>query len=188
MTPHDSEQARWFVDEVLPNEKELRAWLQSRFPGAGDVDDLVQEAFTRFLKAHESGPVVNPRKAYPVDHGLSPVFDRSQKSNMAHSLEVAVHNELLRRGAEVAYVKTRNGHEVDFLSREADGGQALIQVSSSLDDPDTLDREVRALQEANAEFHGGRLLLLTAASRMPFPEVPNSIEVLPAWHWMLEGD
>ena len=61
MTPHDSEQARWFVDEVLPHEKELRAWLQSRFPRAGDVDDLVQEAFTRLLKAHESGPVVNPR-------------------------------------------------------------------------------------------------------------------------------
>ena len=51
MTPHDSEQARWFVDEVLPHEKELRDWLQSRFPGAGDVDDLVQEAFTRLLKA-----------------------------------------------------------------------------------------------------------------------------------------
>jgi hypothetical protein len=131
---------------------------------------------------------VNPRKIYPVDHGLTPVFDRSQKSNMGHSLEVAVHNELLRRGAEVAYVKTKNGYEVDFLSRESDGGQTLIQVSFSIDDPDTLAREVRALQEAKAEHHGGRLLLLTAASRMPFPEVPDSIEVFPAWQWMLEGD
>ncbi len=61
MPPQDSEQARWFVDEVLPHEKELRSWLRARFPGAGDVDDLVQEAFARLLKAHDSGPVVNPR-------------------------------------------------------------------------------------------------------------------------------
>jgi len=54
MPSQDSEQARWFVDEVLPHEKELRAWLRARFPGAGDVDDLVQEAFARLLKAHVS--------------------------------------------------------------------------------------------------------------------------------------
>ncbi len=61
MPPQDSDQARWFVDEVLPHEKELRVWLRSRFPRAGDVDDLVQETFTRLLKAHDSGPIVNPR-------------------------------------------------------------------------------------------------------------------------------
>lgn len=61
MPPQDSEQARWFVAEVLPHEKELRAWLRARFPTAGDVDDLVQETFTRLLKAHDSGPIVNPR-------------------------------------------------------------------------------------------------------------------------------
>ncbi|MDB4459043.1 ATP-binding protein [bacterium] len=131
---------------------------------------------------------VNPRKAYPVDHGLTPVFDRSQKSNRGHSLEVSVHNELFRRGAEVAYVKTKSGYEVDFLSREANGEQTLIQVCSSIDDPDTLDREARALLEAKAEHHDGRLLLLTAASRMPFPEVPDSIEIMPVWQWMLDNE
>jgi RNA polymerase sigma factor (sigma-70 family) len=35
--------------------------LNARFPSIQDVDDLVQEAFSRLLKAHDSGPVVNPR-------------------------------------------------------------------------------------------------------------------------------
>ena len=61
MSPENSEQARWFVDEVLPHEGELRSWLRLRFPVIGDVDDLVQEAFARLLKAHDSGPIANPR-------------------------------------------------------------------------------------------------------------------------------
>jgi RNA polymerase sigma factor (sigma-70 family) len=61
MSPQNAEQARWFVDEVLPHEANLRSWLRARFPAIEDVDDMVQEAFTRLLKAHDSGPVVNPR-------------------------------------------------------------------------------------------------------------------------------
>jgi RNA polymerase sigma factor (sigma-70 family) len=61
MEHKDTEQARCFVDEVLPHEDDLRRWLKSRFPVVRDVDDLVQEAFSRLLKAHDSGPIVNPR-------------------------------------------------------------------------------------------------------------------------------
>jgi len=71
---------------------------------------------------------VNPRKIYPVDASLGPIFDRSMKANTGHALEVAVHGELVRRGADVAYGKTKDGFEVDFLSRNAEGGPSLIQV------------------------------------------------------------
>ena len=57
----DTEREQWFVDEVLPHEQGLRSWLKSRFPSVKDVDDLVQEAFSRLVKAHSSGPIVNPR-------------------------------------------------------------------------------------------------------------------------------
>ncbi|MDV7393260.1 DUF4143 domain-containing protein, partial [Arthrospira platensis SPKY1] len=78
---------------------------------------------------------VNPRKVYPLDSALGPIFDRSQKQNLGHALEVAVHNELTRQAAETAYLKTPEGYEVDFLSRNADGSQWLIQVAANLDDP-----------------------------------------------------
>ena len=131
---------------------------------------------------------VNPRKIYPVDHALGSVFERSQKSNLGHHLEVAVHNELIRRRAETAYLKTEDGYEVDFLSRNADGSQWQIQVCANVDDPETLARECGALQAAAGEHPADRQILLTAESRLPFPDVPDTIEILPAWHWMLEAD
>ena len=123
-----------------------------------------------------------------MDHALGPVFDRSPKENIGHALEVAVHGELLRRGAEVAYVKTRSGYEVDFLSRGSDNGGALIQVCADIDDPAALARETRALADAAQEHQVERRLILTAASRLPFPSVPETVEVMPAWQWILEQD
>ena len=50
--------------------------------------------------------MANPRKAFPIDPGLIPVFDRSGRANLGHALETAVALELLRRGAEITYVRT----------------------------------------------------------------------------------
>jgi predicted AAA+ superfamily ATPase len=129
---------------------------------------------------------VNPRKAYPADPALIPVFDRSGKPNTGHALETAVFIELQRRRAEVAYVKTPGGFEVDFLSRYPDGSEALIQVCASVDDPETLAREVRALQDAATFYPRARQFLLTLESRLPFPAVPKPIQILPSWQWMLQ--
>ncbi len=129
---------------------------------------------------------VNPRKIYPADPALIPVFDRSGKNNIGHILETAVFIELQRRRAEVTYVKTPAGYEVDFLARYQNGPDELIQVCASADDPATLAREVRALQDAATHYPRARQLLLTLESRMPFPIVPQSIDILPAWLWMLD--
>lgn len=128
---------------------------------------------------------VNPRKIYPADTALIPVFDRSGKRNTGHLLETAVFIELQRRHADIAYVKTPGGYEVDFLARYPDNSEELIQVCTSIDDPETLAREVRALQDAAAEYPLSSQLILTLESRLPFPALPATIRVLPAWQWML---
>lgn len=130
---------------------------------------------------------VTPRKVYPVDPALIPVYDRSGRANAGHALEVAVFNELKRRGSETAYVKTPGGFEVDFLARHADGSEELIQVAASVDDPATLERELRALQDASGRYPRAGQVLLTQESRLPFPSVPVPIRILPAWQWMLAG-
>lgn len=154
-----------------------------------DFLDHLQDAFllqtVPVATDSEKRRQVNPRKVYPADPALIAVFDRSGKPNTGHALETAVFVELQRRQAEVAYVKTPEGFEVDFLARHADGSEELLQVCVSVDDAETLAREVRALQAAAAAYPRARRLLLTLESRQPYPALPPGIEILPAWQWLL---
>lgn len=125
----------------------------------------------------------NPRKSYPIDPGLIPVFDRSGRANLGHALETVVALELDRRGAETAYVRTAGGREVDFLSRFPEGRQELIQVCSSLEDPATRERELRALDEAGEEYPRARKILVTLTpAKAP---VPEDVAVHDAVAWLL---
>ena len=132
--------------------------------------------------------MVNPRKAYPIDPGLIPVFDPAGRAHPGRALETVVRLELARRGCAVAYVLTGSGHEVDFLARRLDGGRELIQVSADARDPGTADREIRALVEAGEEHRGAGLRLLTL-TRDGFPRsVPKGIRVQAAHDWLLGED
>lgn len=85
----------------------------------------------------EQSRLVNPRKAYPIDPGLIPVFDRTVQSNMGHALETIILLELERRGIQIAYVRTQDKFEVDFLAQYMDGRQELIQVCANLNSEET---------------------------------------------------
>lgn len=129
---------------------------------------------------------VNPRKVYPIDTGLIPIFDRSGKANLGHALETAVFLELDRRGAEVAYVRTANGFEVDFHARYVEGREELIQVCASVDQPTTLAREIRALQDAAPDFPQAGLVLV-ALDRPALLDIPAGVTVIAARDWLLGG-
>jgi len=194
---------RWMVRRLLGNPAghfsitKFAADLKSQGIPAGremlyeflaHLEDTFLVATLPLATDSEKRRQVNPRKVYPADTGLIPVFDRSLKANLGHSLEVAVFHELERRGCEVGYWKSASGFEVDFAVTTAMGARELIQVCTSLEDSETREREVRALQEALAEWPDARAFILTLESRLPFPEVPPGITVKPAWEWILCGD
>lgn len=131
---------------------------------------------------------VNPRKVYPVDTGLMALFDRSGKANVGHALETAVLHELQRRGAQVHYVRTAAGFEVDFLARDVSGTETLIQVCADLDHPDTLVREVRALQDAAAAWPQATLCLITLNPLHPLKRgtLAPEIQLHLASDWLLQ--
>ena len=129
--------------------------------------------------------MVNPRKVYPVDPGLIPVFDRTGRSNTGHALETAVLVELERRKAEISYVKTQKGFEVDFLARYPTGEMDLIQVCTDARNPDTSQRELRALVEAGNLFPKARKVLLTLTMDGIPRETPPDVSAQPAYVWML---
>jgi uncharacterized protein len=129
--------------------------------------------------------MVNPRKCYPVDPGLIPVFDRSGRGSVGHVLETAVLIELERRRHTVTYVRTRGGFEVDFLARGPQGESELIQVCADASDPATAGRELRALIEAGEAHRGARRLLLTLTRDGAPADAPPEVTVQPAYEWML---
>ena len=84
----------------------------------------------------------------------------------------------------MAYVKTPSGFEVDFHARNVAGDEMLIQVCATLDDPDTLAREVRALQDAAQAYPHATLHLIA----LNFPasiQVPAGIQLHRASNWLL---
>jgi len=129
--------------------------------------------------------MVNPRKVYPVDPGLLPVFDQSGKANLGHALETAVRIELERRRAEVTYVKTAEGFEVDFLAKWPGREPALVQVAADLRDEAVVEREARGLLAARKKFPRATLHLVTLTPEAA-RDLPAEVAVKPAWRWFLE--
>ncbi len=127
--------------------------------------------------------MVNPRKIYPVDPGLIPIFDRTGRANAGHALETAVLVELPRiRGNGPA---PPEGHEVDFLALATDGSHELIQVCADLSDAATAARESRALAAGGVLFSEARQRLLTL-TRGRFPDqAPATAMVQSAYEWLL---
>ncbi len=191
---------RWLVRQLLGNAGSLfsvekfHAALRSQGIAVGKdtVHELLAHLEDCFLvrtvwmeSASERQRMVNPRKAYPVDMGLIPIFDRTGRANLGHALETAVLIELQRRRCEVTYVRTASGREVDFLARDFAGNATLIQVCADASDAETGRREIEALEEAATAHPRARCLLLTATADGAPSAVPNGIECVPAYAWML---
>lgn len=160
----------------------------TRYRVLQDYVDIAILVRTIWLAAEsERRRMVNPRKAYPVDPGLIGLFDRSGRANIGHALETAVLLELERRRAQVSYVKTPNGLEVDFLARYPSGETELIQACANAGAPQTAERELRSLVEAGVSFPEARKLLLTLTADGLPRRLPADVEAIPAGIWLLPG-
>lgn len=150
----------------------------------GHLEDCFLVRTVWLETASERQRMVNPRKVYPIDSGLIPIFDRTGRSNIGHALETAVLIELERRRCSVTYVRTPGGFEVDFLAREPDGKAHLIQVCADASAVETAERELRALHEARKIHPAAQPWLLTL-TRDGAPAEAEGVTVQPAYQWML---
>jgi predicted AAA+ superfamily ATPase len=141
---------------------------------------------TSLFTASERQRMVNPRKAYPIDPGLIPIYERVGRDNFGHALETAVFIELLRRGCQVHYLRTSQGHEVDFHAVDVAGNALCVQVSVTASDPAVLQREVRSLLEAKKEHPDVRLQLILLEPLPAGTAIPEPIELIPAIEWFLQ--
>lgn len=92
MPPENCKQSVWFQENLQPHEPMLRGWLQSRFSKAVDVDDVIQEAFLRVLKAHETSELKSP-KAFLFATARNLALDFVRRSKIIH-FDSLTENEL----------------------------------------------------------------------------------------------
>jgi len=80
------------------------------------------------------------------------------------------------------------GHEVDFLATQTDGRTQLIQVAADIENESTLQRELRSLEGASEEFRLARKILLAEEIPPRGVSLPEGVEVIPVWQWLLFPD
>jgi predicted AAA+ superfamily ATPase len=123
----------------------------------------------------------NPRKAYAVDAGLVTACARRGSADTGQLLETLVFVELRRGSQNITYLRTKSGHEVDFVTDEG-----LVQACAAIDDRQTREREIRALREAMVELGRREATLVSLHTDEELQAAEGSIRIVPMWRWAIE--
>ena len=117
------------------------------------------------------------KKYYFLDNGILGLFLTDQLTKL---LENQIFIELRRRGERPFFLKRKT--EVDFYIPEKG---MLIQVSFSINIPETAEREVRGLRAAMKEFGITSSWIITYDETKEIEVQEGIINVVPAWQWLL---
>ncbi len=117
MPPEYSEQSRWYAEHIEPLEPQIRHWLKSRYGSQCDVDDVVQEALLKVLKARERAELRSP-KAYFFAVARNAAVDSLRKAKVAvtESLVDEEALEIVDDEEAIDEVVARN-HELEILTQ-----------------------------------------------------------------------
>ena len=123
-------------------------------------------------------------KYYFIDNGILNLFLIDKDSML---LENLVAMQLFRKyGHDMSNERVffyNDNFEVDFYIPE---DALAIQVCYSLSDEETLQREVNALKKLPKRLDCNRRLIITFDEEPSFSDEYGTIEVVPAWKWLLE--
>ncbi|WEV66151.1 ATP-binding protein [Bifidobacterium sp. ESL0764] len=120
------------------------------------------------------------RKYYAVDMGLRRILVSGKVRDTGRILENIVFLELKRRAGTV-YVGQSTGGEIDFVTNGVDG-PAYYQVSESVHNPKTLERELSSFRSIDDNYPK---TLITLDDERPTSH--NGIRQVYALDWLLEG-
>jgi len=121
-------------------------------------------------------------KAYPIDSGILGLLEGSRDKK----LETAVFVELLRRGEEVYYYKSSSA-DIDFVTLDNGKVYNIIQVSYSIDNADTYEREVHSIEKGAEELNCKNALIITFDEEKIIKTNNINIKVIPLWKWLLNS-
>ncbi|MCD6590163.1 ATP-binding protein, partial [Candidatus Woesearchaeota archaeon] len=132
-----------------------------------------------------------PRKAYLTDIAFFNLRGFKASKNYGRVFENIVAIELKRRKKEFYYYKTNDGYEVDFIVKEGNKINELIQVSAVNDKKEVNHREIRALLHAQKELNCKNLTIITdnyeSIEDMEWFKIRGKIKFTPLWKWLIDN-
>ena len=130
----------------------------------------------------------NPKKIYCIDHALIRSVTSGILLNNGHLLENIVFVALRRYSEVIYYYKTESNQEIDFLVQDSQRNFALFQVSETLANPTTRQREISALQHAMNELDVPKAMIITRSESEKLTFGSRTIEIVPVWKFLLLSD
>lgn len=125
----------------------------------------------------------NPKKVYCVDHALSLAASTNLTEDRGKVLENMVCMHLRRKSSRIFYGKTPEGYKIDFI---VPGTQpALYRVAYAVDEADTFQREIRALESGMRTYGTDHSCLVTEDREGSFRVSSGTIECVPVWKFLL---
>lgn len=128
----------------------------------------------------------NAFKYYFIDNGMRQAVLLPQSHDNGKLLENNVLLHLCRNCGMLDKITYYQGNkECDFVIQQADHIKQLIQVTWTMDDKETRDREINGILEASRATDCNNMLIITHNDEETITIEDKTISVIPAWKWML---
>jgi len=124
-----------------------------------------------------------PKKIYAIDHGLVQAVRFAFRENYGRMLENIAYIHLQRLGQEVYYYSGKR--ECDFLLTNGPRVSGAIQVTKTISDAKTREREKAGLLEAMEQYKLKEGCILTEDEREEAKDGKRRIIIEPLWYWLL---
>lgn len=137
--------------------------------------------------------LVTNKKTYTIDSGLISTTAFSPTPSLGALFENVVFLELLRqrdyrKNFDELFFWQGPKCEVDFLVRRDNRFQFALQVSMDLSNPQTLEREKKALLAVHKALNPGKYIIVNDSLDEILQEGEIEIVLVPLWKWLLKPD
>ena len=122
------------------------------------------------------------KKIYLYDNGIASAIRYTFSEDRGKLLENLIFTAIRRATESVFFLK--NGYECDFVISPESGKPALVQVTDVLH-TDNFRREITGFEKAGNRIKKGICILIAGEIRVPSHMLPDWIEVIPAFEWLL---
>lgn len=132
-----------------------------------------------------------PKKVYCIDPGIVDRVSLKLSRNIGKIMENVVFIELLRRkfqsnsDSEIYYWKDHRSREVDFVVKNGNSVEKLIQVTYASEKDELIQREINALILGSNELKCSNLEIITWDLDEIYNLEGRKIKITPIWKWLL---